>query len=182
MPSGRVVGWELRNASYVRCTKANRSEHHRDGDAGSLRQRGPRAGAPATAAPASPSNEDCLACHAEQVERAGGGSLPAVGHAFAGSVHGQLDMACTDCHADLQGKDLPHPVKLAAPDCAQCHEEAVKAYDQSVHAGARRLSPTASQAARCIDCHGVHDILSSKDPQLAHLPLQRGRHLQQVPR
>jgi NAD-dependent SIR2 family protein deacetylase len=45
-------------------------------------------------------------------------------------VHGQINLSCVDCHADLQGKDLPHDDKLAKPVCSACHEDAVKAYDQ----------------------------------------------------
>ncbi len=68
-----------------------------------------------------------------------------------------------DCHVDLQGKDLPHPDKLAKPVCSACHEDAVKAYDESVHASSRRKSGD-SLAAWCSDCHGMHDIRSAKDP------------------
>jgi nitrate/TMAO reductase-like tetraheme cytochrome c subunit len=112
-----------------------------------------------------PSNEDCLACHGSELERAKGKPIAAIGEAFAASVHGQASLSCVDCHADLDGKELPHPDKLAKPDCATCHDDAVKAYDESVHAQARRKAPD-SQAATCTDCHGsVHEIRSSKDPQ-----------------
>src|ERR1039457_6633103 len=120
--------------------------------------------APTAAAETSPSNDECLGCHSNELDRSKGRAIPAIGEAFAGSVHGQINLACVDCHADLQGKDLPHADKLAKPVCSQCHEDAVKAYDQSVHAGSRRKSDN-SDAAWCSDCHGVHDIRSSKDPQ-----------------
>ncbi len=122
-----------------------------------------RAGAARAEAEATPSNEDCLGCHEDTVERSHGRALPPVAAPFASSVHGQAGIACVDCHADLQGKELPHPEKLAKPVCSTCHEDAVQAYEQSVHAGSRRLS-TGSEAAWCSDCHGVHDIRSSKDP------------------
>jgi hypothetical protein len=116
------------------------------------------------AAQAGPTNEDCLGCHGNEVDRSKGRAIPAIGEAFAESVHGQINLSCVDCHTDLQGKDLPHPDKLAKPTCVQCHEDAVKAYDKSVHAVARQKSAD-SDAAWCSNCHGVHDIRSSKDPK-----------------
>jgi hypothetical protein len=112
----------------------------------------------------SPSNEDCLGCHGSSLDRSQGRAIPSVSETYASSVHGQMEMACVDCHADLQGKELPHPDKLAKPACSACHEDAVKAYDQSVHASARRKS-SESAAAWCTDCHGAHDIRAAKDPQ-----------------
>ncbi|HEX7499936.1 MAG TPA: hypothetical protein VF524_06475, partial [Polyangia bacterium] len=93
--------------------------------------------APTAAVETSPSNDECLGCHSNELDRSKGRAIPAIGEAFAESVHGQINLACVDCHADLQGKDLPHADKLPKPVCSQCHEDAVKAYDQSVHAGSR---------------------------------------------
>jgi hypothetical protein len=126
-----------------------------------------RAEAPAgtaAAADTSPSNDECLGCHSNELDRSKGRAIPPIGEAFAESVHGQINLNCVDCHVDLQGKDMPHDDKLAKPVCSTCHEDAVKAYDQSVHASSRRKSGD-SLAAGCSDCHGVHDIRSSKDPQ-----------------
>jgi len=114
-------------------------------------------------AAAGPSNDDCLGCHGNPVDRDKGKPIAAIGEAFAASVHGQISLGCTDCHADLQGKDLPHDDRLAKPTCVPCHEDAVTAYDNSVHALARQGSSD-SDAAWCSNCHGVHDIRSSKDP------------------
>ena len=116
------------------------------------------------AAQTGPSNDECLGCHSNSLDRSKGKAIPAIGETFADSVHGQISLSCVDCHSDLQGKDLPHDDKLAKPTCAQCHEEAVKKYDDSVHALSRKKSGD-SDAAWCSDCHGVHDIRSSKDPK-----------------
>lgn len=121
-------------------------------------------GQEAAAAASGPTNEDCLACHGTGLDRGKGRPIPSVAETYAASIHGQMPLACVDCHADLQGKELPHPDKLAKPVCSQCHEDAVKAYDGSVHASARRKSGD-SEAAWCSDCHGVHDIRGSKDPE-----------------
>jgi nitrate/TMAO reductase-like tetraheme cytochrome c subunit len=119
------------------------------------------------AEPTAPSNEDCMACHSSELERTQGKPLAPMGEGFAASVHGQAGLSCVDCHADLEGKELPHPEKLTKPDCATCHEDAVKAYDESAHALSRRNHPD-RQAATCTDCHGgIHDIRSAKDPESA---------------
>jgi hypothetical protein len=120
--------------------------------------------AAAAVAEASPSNDECLGCHGDSVDRSNGGTVQAVGNTFPDSIHGQIGLNCVDCHADLQGKDLPHAEKLAKPTCVQCHEDEVKDYDSSVH-GLSRKKSSDSDAAWCSDCHGMHDIRSSKDPQ-----------------
>lgn len=125
--------------------------------------------AAALAAPAgkaaAPSNEDCLTCHGEaDAKRANGRSVFVPAAKFASSVHGEAGLACVDCHADLaKTADFPHAEKLAPPRCASCHEAAVAVYGRSIHAQARRRDG-GSLAATCSDCHGTHEIRSSKDP------------------
>jgi hypothetical protein len=83
---------------------------------------------------------------------------------FGGSIHGQLTLACVDCHTDLKkAKDFPHAEKLARVNCGTCHEAAVAAYNTSIHAAARRQI-AGSVAATCVDCHTTHDIRPAKDP------------------
>src|SRR5450830_1076282 len=57
-----------------------------------------------------PPGAECLACHDEKsmsTTRAGKTvSLYVDGKKFAASIHGSF--GCTGCHADLEGKDLPH--------------------------------------------------------------------------
>jgi hypothetical protein len=117
---------------------------------------------PLGAAP--PTNDDCLTCHADEVTRADGRTIPAVGPAFAASVHGQAGASCVDCHADLAKAELPHPEKLARVDCSPCHETEAEAYAESWHAEVRRTTPD-SRAPTCSGCHGTHDILPSSDPK-----------------
>jgi cytochrome b subunit of formate dehydrogenase/nitrate/TMAO reductase-like tetraheme cytochrome c subunit len=95
--------------------------------------------------------DDCLACHESgdpQVDR----------KAFENSIHGSLD--CVDCHKDV--KEIPHPEKLKPVDCAACHTDIVKEYTGSVHGAARQKGNLG--AARCVDCHGMHNILPKSDP------------------
>lgn len=123
-----------------------------------------RAGTEEKAAPAAaPSNDDCLVCHANVQERTSGPPILPVGEALAKSIHGPLGVSCVDCHTDPKVVEVPHPEKLAPPTCDKCHEDAVTAYDKSVHAQSRRKRPEL-QAAACWDCHGKHDILGVQDP------------------
>ena len=79
--------------------------------------------AAAPAPPASPSNDDCQACHSE------GPTAPAV---LAQSVHHAL--ACVDCHADLATiTEFPHADTLKAVDCGTCHHDAITQYRDSIH-------------------------------------------------
>src|SRR5690606_20876281 len=112
-------------------------------------------GSPAAAqaagdAPA-PTSEDCLACHGDAALTREDGTSLAVDHeTFGASIHGQLGLDCTSCHVDLANAELPHEVPLAPADCSSCHEGAVAAYRQSVHATAREAGRVA--AATCASC------------------------------
>jgi hypothetical protein len=122
----------------------------------------------APAAGPSPGNDDCLACHDDaQLAASDGRSITVAAKVFADSVHGP--MACTDCHADLAKAELPHADKLARVDCSTCHADPVEAYGKGVHAEARTAGN--KSAARCTDCHGMHDIRSSRDKSSPTYPL-----------
>lgn len=108
-------------------------------------------------APVEITNDDCLMCHGDaEAKDESGRSIAVDGSRFAKSVHGELGLSCTTCHADLEGKELPHEAKLAKVDCSMCHEDVVKEYETSVHAAARRADP-ARVAATCVNCHTAHE-------------------------
>jgi cytochrome b subunit of formate dehydrogenase len=101
----------------------------------------------------------CAACHADQQR------------ALEESVHQTADLDCAKCHE-------PHGIGLAleadatgaAPkgSCAACHAAAAEQWARSPHAG----DPGNGQpAARCADCHGVHDVRAAKDPLSKVYPL-----------
>ncbi len=123
----------------------------------------------ASQAPAAPqiSNDDCLACHGDKsmnTKRAGRTvSLYIDQKKFAGSVHGPLQ--CTNCHADLDGKELPHNAPLAKVNCGLCHGDEFQQHAKSVHGKA--LARGDALAPRCVNCHGNHDIAPVKDPRSA---------------
>ena len=108
-----------------------------------------------------PKDIECLACHSDQTQSAGGAyTNPAVdADKFHASIHGGM-FACVDCHKDV--KSAPHDNTPAKITCAQCHADAQSAYDHSFHATARK--PDGSAPATCTDCHGnAHTILPSTD-------------------
>jgi len=116
--------------------------------------------------------EECLACHGEKsLTTTRGGktvSLFVDAKKFAASVHGSL--GCTGCHADLEGKELPHDTPLAKVNCGTCHDGEQGQYARSLHGKAvARGDPL---APRCVDCHGNHDILPVKDARSALAPLK----------
>jgi hypothetical protein len=123
------------------------------------------AGAATAQAPTPPTNEDCLACHSDpSAARADGRPVAVDQERFGGSIHGQSGVSCIDCHADLATvAEWPHAEKLKPAQCTTCHEPAVTAYDAGVHAQARRTGGNLA-AATCADCHGIHDIRPSADP------------------
>jgi nitrate/TMAO reductase-like tetraheme cytochrome c subunit len=119
--------------------------------------------APANPAPSPSANDTCLMCHAAaDAKGAGGKSIAIDGTRFAASVHGEMNLKCTDCHADVSPQKLPHAEKLAPVNCANCHEKAVKEYAGTAHGVARKGGNVV--AATCTDCHGTHDIKRPKDP------------------
>lgn len=106
-------------------------------------------------------NEDCLSCHGEKDM----GSMFIDVKEFKKSIHG--DLSCTDCHTDI--KELPHSEKLKAVFCANCHDEETKTYSRSIHGKERAKGD--HHVATCTDCHGKHDIRSSKDPESTTYPV-----------
>jgi uncharacterized protein with PIN domain len=126
--------------------------------------------APALAKHASDSSDTCLACHGDKgmTTKRGGKtvSLHVDGKKFGGSVHGAV--GCTGCHADLEGKDIPHP-KPARVACGSCHSSEQDLYAKSLHGKA--VARGDQLAPRCVSCHGNHDILPVKDKRSAVAPL-----------
>jgi len=125
----------------------------------------------AKAAAASDQNDTCLACHGDKTMSTKHGtktvSLYVDSKRFAGSVHNSL--SCTSCHADLEGKDLPHE-KPAKVNCGTCHSDEFEQHKKSLHGKA--LAKGSTLAPRCVDCHGNHDIVPVKDPRSAVAPMK----------
>jgi uncharacterized protein with PIN domain len=124
------------------------------------------------AARADDTSDTCLACHSDKsMSTKRGGrtvSLFVDGKRFAASVHSAL--SCTSCHADLEGKELPHSTPLAKVNCGTCHGDEQKQHARSLHG--RAVARGDALAPRCANCHGNHDILPVKDPRSAVAPMK----------
>jgi hypothetical protein len=126
----------------------------------------------APAAPAPPTNDDCVACHGDpKFTRANGTPIFVDVKTFSASKHGAL--TCVDCHADLAKTEYPHAEKLKKVDCASCHTDIGATYQDSIHARARERAGL-TVAPACANCHGAHDIRGKTDPESrvapAHVP------------
>jgi nitrate/TMAO reductase-like tetraheme cytochrome c subunit len=104
----------------------------------------------------------CYHCHLKQVGE------------FEKSVH-YNNISCTDCHGgdikingsvisiNVMTKDFGgSPSKLNLTTfCSKCHSQEAAKYEKSIHW--KRVQEGYAESASCIDCHGVHNILSSKN-------------------
>jgi predicted CXXCH cytochrome family protein len=131
----------------------------------------------------------CSRCHAEQAK------------VYAASVHGMAVESssdvpvCTDCHRAHDTAD-PRDGALAirTPEiCGRCHgdEKLMKKYGLSTHVVDTYLADFHGMAASlqhgktkesgerlaavCSDCHGVHDIRKSNDPNSAVMSANLGK-------
>lgn len=120
-------------------------------------------------------NDDCLACHQKEgmTTDIGGQPVPLTinSEKYSASVHGEEQVACVDCHANITS--FPHPAVTASsprdfslemyPTCQQCHAEQYQKVLDSVHQTA--LAAGNTNAAVCTDCHNPHTQtrLTNKD-------------------
>lgn len=110
-------------------------------------------------------NADCLICHDDKdlSRKDSDGKVnslfvnPAV---LKTSVHGSN--ACVSCHADITDATHPDKFKAKPATCTPCHDRAVSTYEASAHSAARRAGKLG--AAKCVDCHGKHDIVKTTLP------------------
>lgn len=107
----------------------------------------------------------CYHCHSKEVNK------------FQQSVHLNKNISCIVCHGgeiNASGATISVnvmsinftgvPAKANISDlCSKCHPEETKLYRESIHW--RELEKGHTIAPTCTDCHGAHDILSSKNPE-----------------
>lgn len=119
----------------------------------------------------------CVHCHSNEVKE------------FEKGVH-YNKISCVDCHGgdstingsiisiDVMNKDFTGiPAKtntnnskmlsknskmLSTEFCSKCHNDVTKLYKDSVHWNG--IIKGRENSASCLDCHGVHSILSYRDP------------------
>lgn len=123
----------------------------------------------AAASALSEADQTCLGCHSSRdlkKELANGETLALYvdAEAFAKSVHKVL--GCAACHSDVDPKKHPgagrkvssaREYSIAQTEaCRQCHEDAFKQHEGSIHA--TRLRQGNPLAPVCTDCHGSHSV------------------------
>ena len=114
-------------------------------------------------------DQKCLACHAQEgmsktFEKGDSVSLKVDGAAFAKSIHAPI--GCAACHGDIDLKNHPgggrkfataREFSLAqAQACRQCHDDAFKQHEGSVHA--KHIAEGNVLAPTCTGCHGAHEV------------------------
>jgi predicted CXXCH cytochrome family protein len=141
---------------------------------------------------AAAAKDSCLQCHSILE-----GELQAPAKVFATDIHSRHGFRCNDCHGGDPNADDPEAAmsvsrgfvgnvpRTAIPRlCARCHSDAnlihkfrpqqrvdqLAQYRTSVHG--KRLAGGDEAVATCIDCHSVHDIRETKDPQSPTHPLR----------
>ncbi len=132
-----------------------------------------------------PATDSCLECHSQLDEE----RLVKPTRNFAADVHAQHRLGCAGCHGgdpkdmDVTAMDpgkgfrgVPGYEQIAE-FCARCHADAelMKRYNPqpyifsmaefrtSVHC--KKIAEGDKKVATCTNCHGVHPILSRKDPK-----------------
>lgn len=147
--------------------------------------------APRTPTQDGPSNDYCIGCHSQAgMSRSldDGSILPLTisGEHFRRSAHGEADIRCVDCHADIES--FPHPAFSARSrravtldlytSCAKCHAEQYTNVLDSVHQ--RALAGGNSNAAVCTDCHNPHEQARLTDRQSGQLLPESRLHIPQT--
>ncbi len=115
-------------------------------------------------------NDQCLFCHGEADKIMDVGDAQVLltinEAAFNQSVHGQEEVSCNTCHADIT--TFPHPdyaktglrefnfalYQATQNACKNCHEEEAKNAMTGVHE--MTLDEGNHNAAMCADCHNPH--------------------------
>lgn len=86
---------------------------------------------------------------------------------YQGSVHGEAELACTDCHQGIE--ELPHDDLLPPSVCGDCHDVETEAFASSIHG---RADEGGAAGVACASCHGTHDILAVANPDSRVNPLR----------
>ncbi len=109
------------------------------------------------------SSGDCLACHSDKsisMEKEGKQiSLFVDESVLDKSPH--LKLGCISCHKDFSAENIPHKKKIEPVNCLTCHKNAPAKHGfhpQLVKAILANKQPDVT----CKDCHGSHNIVSSK--------------------
>ncbi len=127
-----------------------------------------------------PTNDYCLSCHGKEgmTKTLSSGQLLSLTidpESFKHGVHNQSNLACVDCHTNIN--TFPHPAFDAATtravtlqlytSCKNCHADQYNKTLDSVHEKA--LAGGNQNAAVCTDCHNPHQQQRLTDAQTGKL-------------
>ncbi|MCS7163528.1 MAG: cytochrome c3 family protein [Thermodesulfovibrio sp.] len=121
---------------------------------------------PAKVVRALPENQYCLSCHSRAISmKFKNGetlSVQVKESEILKSAHKKLK--CTECHREFS--TTQHPIRSfeslaeyrakAKDICNNCHQDAVKKYDISIHAAS--LKKGNKESPDCLKCHGYHNV------------------------
>lgn len=113
-------------------------------------------------------NAECLECHSDDtltkestdniLQLPITESLYVDEEKFERSPHGQNEIACVDCHSDIEelnwDEEVPHALTLKKVYCVDCHEDTAEEYKDSVHMQIHKKGITMN----CYACHGYHYV------------------------
>lgn len=130
---------------------------------------------PAKVSKAVPENKYCLNCHGRPISmKMKNGEVLSVQvkeSDILNSAHKNLK--CTECHKEFS--TTQHPIRSfesiasyrakAKDICNNCHQDAVKRYDISIHAEA--LKKGNSESPDCLKCHDYHKVASISKNRIA---------------
>jgi thiosulfate reductase cytochrome b subunit len=107
------------------------------------------------------SDQDCLKCHAKDVDGAKG-VIPAV-NAEAMTHAAHSERRCAQCHTGTNPSH-PRPCDTVIPkvDCSICHADQVAQHAKSIHG--QLLAKGDPDAPGCLDCHKSHETQRKTDP------------------
>ncbi len=72
---------------------------------------------------------------------------------------------CNDCHGtqhDITDTKLNETKFAVVNRCGACHQKLIKTYFATYHGKAAKLG--SDRVAKCVNCHGFHDLLSPSNP------------------
>jgi hypothetical protein len=128
-------------------------------------------------------NAACLECHGADesmsADLEGGEALALYvdPSAFQKSVHGEQELSCTDCHAEMTPDHATGTVpartrhelaRKSSEVCMSCHDTQVA---EGIHHGP--IARGVEGVPACSECHGAHDVLRPKAFR-THIPSRCG--------
>lgn len=119
------------------------------------------------------SDRDCMLCHRDPIEGAGG-LIPAVDPTqMARSVWNEQPIhagtRCAQCHTGTTpALERACETVIETVDCSICHAEEVDEHSQGVHG--QLLAQGDPDTPVCLDCHSGHGTLSRLDPASPTFP------------